>query len=96
LLVLVTQLQNRSHTDALSRRCNVVVIGLLLLGFFQGSADVFCSSMFTLSPLFIFVKFFKEISDSRRTVNLVAIASGVRPRCVNASDRRFGRHQNRY
>jgi hypothetical protein len=26
LLVLVTQLQNRSHTDALSRRCNVVVM----------------------------------------------------------------------
>ena len=36
LSVDVTQLQNRSHTLALSRRCSVVVIGLLLLGF-QGA-----------------------------------------------------------
>jgi hypothetical protein len=41
LSVLVTQLQNRSHTLALSRRCNVVVIGLLLLIDFQGAVGFF-------------------------------------------------------
>jgi hypothetical protein len=41
LSVLVTQLQNRSHTLALSRRCNVVVIGLLLLFDFQGAVGFF-------------------------------------------------------
>jgi len=62
---------------------------------FQGSADSFCLSIFTLTPLLNFVKFFKEILDFRKSFTLVAIASGVRPRYVNAGGQRFDRHQSR-
>jgi hypothetical protein len=63
---------------------------------FRGSADsCFYLSIFTLTLLFNFVKFFKEILDLLSSFNRVAIAYGVRPRCVNAGEKRFDRHQCR-